>query len=295
MADLIKTYVDRSRETVVWRSKDQFDGQDVLHVELAGITLPDKNYAMRRTRRMERVFEKMYVIEYVVSGVGYIESEGVNARVESGDVYIIHRRTVHTYYADKQQPFSKKWINVSGRFIIAMEDVFFSDGPFTVVSVGNDAERIIDGIHELLSGIERITPQINTDIMKRLLELFTLMDNKRRNDRGMRPLFEQICSYIDENICNSMSVAGIAESFFLSTSTLYRLFNSQVGMSPKEYIVSRKVETAKRLIGAGDSTFNSIAADLGFYDSHHFFRTFRSVTGMSPSEYRRYVHENEEK
>lgn len=295
MSRSIKTHVDRFRETVIWRNKLAYGGRDILNIEMAGVTYPDKNYAIRRTRNMQKDFENMYVIEYVVSGEGYIESEGISARVGAGDLYVIHRRTVHTYYADKQQPFTKKWLNVSGSFLNAMENVFFSDGPFTVVSVGEEAERIMDGIHNTLANTDYITPQVNADMMKRLLDLFLLMDEKRRSARGSMSTFERICAYIDENICDELSVAGIAERFFISTSTLYRIFTSQAGMSPKDYVVSRKVEAAKRMIAAGDATFNNIATYLGFYDSHHFFRTFRATTGMSPSEYRRYILENEEK
>jgi AraC-like DNA-binding protein len=43
------------------------------------------------------------------------------------------------------------------------------------------------------------------------------------------------------------------------------------------------------MIAANDSSLNSIAAALNFYDSHHFFHAFRTATGMSPSEYKKEV------
>jgi AraC-like DNA-binding protein len=50
--------------------------------------------------------------------------------------------------------------------------------------------------------------------------------------------------------------------------------------------MQKKIEAAKRMIAANESTLQSIAAVLHFCDAHHFFRCFKHYTGMSPSEYR---------
>ncbi len=285
MSNTAKRHVDSDRESVIWRQKPSDTSGELLCVELAGVTLPDKNYAISRNRRSKKVFDNLYVIEYVVSGAGYISSEGREARVEAGDLYVIHRRTVHEYHADKQQPFCKKWINVSGSFINAMEQVFLSEGPFTVMRLGEAAERVIDAIHGILQ-TEKDAGQRQELIMKRLLELFLLMDEQRRKSSETMSLYERICGYVDENICEPLSLSSIAEEFFISASTLYRVFIKNAGVSPKEYVAGRKIAAAKRMIGANSETFNTIAAHLGYYDSHHFFHAFKNATGMSPSEYR---------
>ena len=209
--------------------------------------------------------------------------------MSAGDIYIIHRRTVHSYYADKQQPFCKKWINVSGAFMNAMENVFFSDGPFTVVPLGVAAETIMDEIHSTLKNASSEFAPIRARVMKLLLDLFLLIDDHKKSELVRMSQFEKIVEYIDQNIYSDLNVNAIAKRFFISTSTLYRIFTANVKMSPKEYITSKKIEVAKRMIAANDTTFNTIASTLSFYDSHHFFRAFRTATGQSPSEYRRQV------
>ena len=291
----MKTYVDRSRETRLWKNSTPATETDILHMEMAGITYPDKNYAIRRTRNnSKRSFEHLYVIEYVMSGAGHIESEGKSARVEEGDLYIIHRQKVHTYYADNQNPFSKKWINLSGTFINSMDDVFLSEEPFTVVHLGKKGEQIIDSIHKCLLDTSRDMSDTNAKIMKLLLELFLLIDATKRSTLEALNTFDRITDYIDRNIGSDLTVSTLSEKFFTSSSTLYRMFVTNVNMSPKEYILSRKIHAAKRMIAANDSTFNTIATSLGFYDSHHFLRTFRASTGMTPTEYRKSILEEEE-
>ena len=251
--------------------------------------MPDKNYAIRRNRSSKRSFEHLYVIEYVTAGLGYIESEGKKTEVREGDLYIIRRRTVHSYYADSKQPYTKKWINVSGGFINALADVFLAKKPFTVLPLGESAERIIDGIHSLLSDPNAEVGKTESEVMRKLLELFLLIDAHRKQSQGQLSLFDRICEYIDQNIFSDISLSSVCEKFFISSSTLYRLFKTNAGVSPKEYVQGKKIEVAKRMIAANDSSLNSIAAALNFYDSHHFFHAFRAATGMSPSEYKKAI------
>ena len=286
MPNPVKTYVDKSRETIIWCNNLPFSQTDIFGVDRAGITFPHENYAIRRTRNSMRAFEHLYVIEYVMSGVGYIESEGMRTKVEAGDLYIIHRRTVHTYYADKQQPFSKKWINVWGTYVNSLAEVFLDEEPFSVIHNAQDCEPIIDRIHQCLKDQGDDT---DDRIMKLLLDIFLKINAIKKSSLGELSLFERITEYIDKNLGANLTVASIAEKFYTSPSTLYRMFSNNIGISPKEYILNKKIESAKRMIAANDSTFNNIAASLRFYDSHHFFRVFHSATGMSPSEYKKKV------
>lgn len=290
MANQLKSYIDRSREKIIWKNSVPYSQSDIFYMEMAGITYPHENYAIRRNRNnSKRSFEYLYVIEYVTSGAGYIESEEKSARVGEGDIYIIHRRTVHAYYADKQQPFCKKWINVSGQFMNAMEKTFLGEEPFTVIHMGKKGEQLLDSIHSLVSQEISDIDKTYNEIMKLLFDMFLSINDEKKSLLGELSLFECIADFIDCNVSSNITVSYLSERFFTSPSTLYRTFVKSVGMSPKEYITSRKIAAAKRMIAANDSTFNTIATSLGFYDSHHFFRVFHAFTGMSPTEYKNKV------
>ena len=79
----------------------------LLNIELMGITYADTSYHISRRSQWD-----MYVFEYVVSGVGYINCNQKKYTVKSGDAYIIKSFTEHEYYADKQEPYQKIWINI---------------------------------------------------------------------------------------------------------------------------------------------------------------------------------------
>ena len=103
-------------ETIIWWNQFPNRNMNIFHIERAGITKPDSQYRIVR-KRCHSTYDSLFVIEYVTAGKGYIESEGKRAAVQAGDLYIINRRTNHCYYADEEDPFEKKWINISGKFL----------------------------------------------------------------------------------------------------------------------------------------------------------------------------------
>jgi len=65
---------------------------------------------------------------------------------------------------------------------------------------------------------------------------------------------------------------------------LVRCFSREFGMSPHRYLVSRRVDLARRLILAGEP-LGSVAAGSGFYDQPHLVRHFRRILGVSPKAF----------
>jgi AraC-like DNA-binding protein len=57
-------------------------------------------------------------------------------------------------------------------------------------------------------------------------------------------------------------------------------------MSPHQYLISRRVDLARRLIVAGHP-LGSAAAGSGFYDQPHLIRHFKRILGVSPKHFGR--------
>lgn len=83
-----------------------------------------------------------------------------------------------------------------------------------------------------------------------------------------------------------LSVEDVAERLRVSTVWLTKVFQKELGLAPGEWIRSRKLEEAKRLLRESDESVVSIAVRLGFGSSQYFATAFRKNTGLSPSDYR---------
>lgn len=84
-----------------------------------------------------------------------------------------------------------------------------------------------------------------------------------------------------------LPIPQLAEELAVSQRQLERLFQLQVGMTPKQYARLVRVETARLALKQHTETTTRLAVDLGFYDQAHFIREFRSVIGMTPTAYKK--------
>lgn len=82
-------------------------------------------------------------------------------------------------------------------------------------------------------------------------------------------------------------VRDLADACSVSADHFTRLFKQLRGVTPREFIVRQRVDTAKRLLLASSHSVGRIAELTGFSDIYHFSRQFKERTGRSPTRFRR--------
>lgn len=81
-------------------------------------------------------------------------------------------------------------------------------------------------------------------------------------------------------------VSDLALCSRLSTSRFKAKFKAQVGIPPREYLLRRKVEQARRLLADGRRSITDVAFSLGFSSSQYFATVFKRFTHQRPREVR---------
>jgi AraC-like DNA-binding protein len=94
----------------------------------------------------------------------------------------------------------------------------------------------------------------------------------------------RVTDYIDTHLDERFSLDRLAEMLSLSTSRFKAKFKQEVGMPPAEYIMRRRLDTAKNLLRAGH-TVTDTAHTLGFSSSQYFATVFKRYTYQRPSEF----------
>lgn len=94
-------------------------------------------------------------------------------------------------------------------------------------------------------------------------------------------------AFIQENHAEKLNLEQIAASAAVSVRECLRCFRSGIGQSPTDYLISYRVDVAKKLLQSTDKPITRIAQDTGFSSPAYFSKTFRAHTGCSPQEYRR--------
>lgn len=95
-------------------------------------------------------------------------------------------------------------------------------------------------------------------------------------------------SFIQANYAHELSLNDMAEAVHLSPFHLARLFKQALGVSPHQYLIQVRVNSARSLLsaGSGEHSLAEVASAVGFSDQSHLTRHFKRVMGVTPSQFR---------
>ncbi|CAM5705006.1 MULTISPECIES: GlxA family transcriptional regulator [Streptomyces] len=82
------------------------------------------------------------------------------------------------------------------------------------------------------------------------------------------------------------SPAALAGLGKVSARHLSRLFRSETGLSPAQYIASVRLEAAQDLLASGTDPIEAVAEGAGFGSAETMRRAFQQTLGLSPTHYR---------
>lgn len=96
---------------------------------------------------------------------------------------------------------------------------------------------------------------------------------------------QQALAFISDQLDRDLSLADMAASVHLSPYHFARLFKQAIGLSPHQYVIAQRVQSAKQLLANRDVTVTQVAAEVGFADHSHLTRHFKRLVGVSPKEF----------
>ncbi|MEE1357047.1 MAG: AraC family transcriptional regulator [Clostridia bacterium] len=272
-------------EKIFYLSGNSYDTSLPFDIEACGQTIPNGSYVVERIRTGENI-ERVSVFEYVISGKGYIECCGKKYTVGAGDFYYLDRYHSHKYYSDKNEPFSKIWINVRGRFPEAMLDVYSINDPIVIEKL--DVYDVFRSISEQVGVInETNRDEVFSNVAVLLTTLIIKVGNRIRSKNLNCGLPYQIKSIIDNSSNFDIGLEQIEKKLYLSKSYIIHLFSKEFGITPKQYIMQKRIGAAKVLLCGSRSELSDISEQLGFSSVQHFSSSFKKYTGKTPDAFRR--------
>lgn len=96
--------------------------------------------------------------------------------------------------------------------------------------------------------------------------------------------------FIAEHLGAPSVIHAAAELAHISERTLRRRFVHAIGMTPREYLRTQRIEKACDLLVRTRLPIDEISVRVGYADRSTFARAFRGVQGLPPADYRRRFH-----
>jgi len=100
---------------------------------------------------------------------------------------------------------------------------------------------------------------------------------------------KKVQAFVEANISGPIRLGDLAAVSGLSRMHFAAQFRAATGLRPHDYVLSRRIEHAKRLISGPHKTLVEVALDAGFQSQAHFCFVFKHLTGLTPSTWRGYV------
>jgi AraC-like DNA-binding protein len=100
-------------------------------------------------------------------------------------------------------------------------------------------------------------------------------------------VFNRFKTYVDEYLDHELAGEEIASHLSINYSTLYKIVKRVSKKSIKNYVLSEKIEKAKKLLKSTSLNIQDVGQEVGFQDSFHFSKTFKKHTGKSPQNFRK--------
>ena len=257
-------------------------GNDYLEVIMAGITHPNPNYRIIHNVSKQFTYD-YYVFEYVVKGVGHIETPEEKYTVTEGDFYFLNKLRYHIYYADPEQPYEKIFIVLKGSFV-----------DFLVSSYRlNDSVYIkkcnLNGLMMHIINLLNRDGPINYDRLAiSVLELFQqVFPPPYLSKPNTSYIPEMIKNYIDAHITEKITLDDISNNLYISKSYIEKVFKNEYGQTPISYCTNQKIAQVASMLVTTDYSLSQIAQQFGFSDVKYMSKSFKKIKGKTPMEYKR--------
>ena len=117
-----------------------------------------------------------------------------------------------------------------------------------------------------------------------ILNQLALSQTGEDADCFFNALVNDVIAYINTHLSEDLSLESLAAKFFVSKFYLTRPFKEYTSLPLHKFILSRRLQTARRLIEQGTSCLQA-SLDCGFVNYSHFSKAFSTTYGLPPSRW----------
>lgn len=235
-------------------------------------------YANGKSRAIGKEFHTFYEIILFLDGKANLITDKLNMEIVPKRIIIIPKETYH-------QLIIKGNENNYLRCVFQFDNTPFLQADLSDVKVFNIDQKI-ETLYGILMDKAKNSAKDTDIILKSVLALIT--DNLSQKEitipaTAHGSLATMAVEFINQNIEKKFTSNDIAESLHISLSTLQHTFKKEMQIPLYQYILKRRLVTARQQILSGIPATNT-AIDLGFSDYSGFYKQYKKLFGVTPSQ-----------
>ncbi|MED4599972.1 AraC family transcriptional regulator [Paenibacillus validus] len=246
-----------------------------------------------------------FEIYYFIRGsANYIIGEDIYD-LSPGDMLLFRGSTIHRVNPAKDVPYVRSYVNFTELFLKEqlppemyqkLLSLFDAPGGLLIRWTLDEQGEIESGFRLLQQEIEREAFGYEVILKTYLAQLLIKIYRKSKHLVEFSPTEQpshsqanvrRILQYINQHFTENITLADLSKALHLNKYYICHSFKEVTGYTVNNYLMSKRIEEAKKLLLTTNEPVSAIAEKIGFNTSVHFSRSFKQYAGVSPQIFRK--------
>lgn len=228
-----------------------------------------------------------YYLMYIISGEAEVYNENKFVIAKEGSVIVFPPNKEYKHTSENSL-ISYLWVHFTGSDVLNILNRY-GIKLFPVINKANGENRISNRFQKLFDGFAKNDSFRDYDLSSLLDRLLIEIGRAISVEQGEKMLFARSIRYINEFYSKPIRITELAKMENVSMTTYNLHFKRQMGMSPTQYILALRMNSAKELLESSKLSIREISAMCGYDDFNFFTKVFKKYTSKSPSAYRKNI------
>ncbi|MCI8890396.1 MAG: AraC family transcriptional regulator [Eubacterium sp.] len=243
-----------------------------------------------------------YEIYFFLSGNVTYTIEGKCYKLRPGDILLTNSSDIHRPDIREGKPYERIVVWLSDDFFRMLKDFYGEDLSACFSDAASKDYRLIRPDSENITRLKTLCTQISkaksssefgssalasaylTEFLVQVSRAYYDTPDSVKYDVTENEKINQIVLFINENLSEDLSLGRLEDQFFTSKYHLSRQFKEFTGLSLYQYIMKKRLITARNLLRDG-CTVMEACLQSGFNDYSNFLKAFKREFGKNPSQY----------
>lgn len=230
-------------------------------------------------------------ILFVISGGGKTVIDGQEYSISKGDIVIYNPNAMHEESTLGSTGLELAFFGITNFKINNLPSDFLVDKKASPVLHTEDDESrfafyftsLVEEVYENKQYSDLMTKYWARLILIGILRLANISEAKFVTNA----IFTQIYQYLNTNYTTIESMDQICEELNVSKYYISHVFKKYIGKPPMQYVTSKRIAYAKKLLQETDHSATTIGEMCGYKDHALFFKAFKKIVGTTPIAFRK--------
>lgn len=234
-------------------------------------------------------FHEYYVIGFIESGGRRLSCKNKEYIIGTGDLLIFNPMDNHTCEQIDDKALDYRCINIKPgimqRVVLEVTGKEYLPQFTQTVAFRSEQNVLLQELHKAIMEESRDFQKEETFLflIKQLIEEYAqpLAQEKLKE---VNAEIEAVCDYLDNHFAEHITLDDLSRFSYMNKYSLLRAFTKIRGITPCRYLVTVRINNAKKLLEKGIESIDA-AMQTGFVDQSHFTNYFKEFIGLTPKQY----------